>query len=634
MRKICSHLKGRSVRNCQLLLMLLLLVAGLSWHVTTSHADDEPCGIWEHLGWTAGTVTWTADSNGNPQASISNATEHCGWSDPCEGTTQDNKTHPVPYTLISDEIVPDGNGYKRQYSWRADPVCENGTPTFAFASHPMPGDTLSISSDKAAICAGAISSPVHQTTITASFRKSNGEPLSGRTITFSVENSHSEYPASLSASTAVTNAQGNAVVTLTSSRKIGATAIVKATAGDAEAQTASISMDDAAEQWEIDPQELVADGESTANVRLTLSFNGEEVDGHQITWRINQIWDVDDNLIYKADPAFGSTTGYGSVSPTSTSTNNVGVVETTYTVGTEAGTIEFAALDYTVVANSPRVRTQIKDIEKDNVFYVYTYVHNGPSEASAGNPSGTRASMKFHVTLNALIKRAGTARPTLTTILFQPNRNDSPTQSAITGQLPSAPGGGIPAGNYTVWPYWSVDPGWDVTELRGKWNVSVKLPNNDIPPQQSTDFKIDKRDQIVQLANSWVGALAAQVAANSPSGTASCGAFTSMIYTHLGLGALESGVGPQLGQAQIHKTGKGVLLFYALPKPTGWDPAHVAIQDGTAYRININSNTGGPAVVTREGVLEGVINGPALPDVPTRYLEDIRHRSNIDLDAD
>jgi hypothetical protein len=218
----------------------------------------------------------------------------------------------------------------------------------------------------------------------------------------------------------------------------------------------------------------------------------------------------------------------------------------------------------------------------------------------------------------------------LTTILFQPKRTGSPTQSTVTGKLPPAPGGGTPSGNFTIWEYWSVDPGWDVTKLRGKWNISVKFSNNTIPFQQSANFKIDKRDQIVKLANSWIGGTAAQMqAAGASSGL--CGGLTSMVYNQLGLGPLSSPVGTQLSQASVVTSGKGSLAFYCDLGDSPWEPSHVAIVDGS-QRININSNTTPGTSVVKESINDGVVTGTGNPVLP--YRSEIRYRSSDNLDAD
>lgn len=207
--------------------------------------------------------------------------------------------------------------------------------------------------NKDTICAGGVDSSPHQATITATVTGKGGQPLSGKTVTFSLTNSDGSYPASIDPQQATTDASGKATTTLTSSQKIGVTATVKATCQNVEAETDPITMAKAQGTWEIDPQVLIADGESTADVSLTLEHAGEAVDGHSISWRIFKVWDGSGNEVYTADPEWGSKAGYGSIAAGPNTTDGTGTAATIYTVGTEAGTIWFEGQDTTVVENSP-----------------------------------------------------------------------------------------------------------------------------------------------------------------------------------------------------------------------------------------------------------------------------------------
>jgi len=444
----------------------------------------------------------------------------------------------------------------------------------------------------------------HQATITATFKDNANAPLAGRTITFSLVDSHAEYPASLSVASAVTGPTGIATTVLTSSRKIGANAVVKATVDEKEAQI-GVGMQDATEVWDIQPQELDADGTSQAQVKLTLMFGTEKVDGHQTTWRINQIADTDDSEVYTAEPAFGSLAGYGSLSESSTATDENGLTQTTYTVGTEGGTIAFAAVDSTVVANSPRVRVTASKLAL-NRFYVYTYIARpdllvplpaAVSAASAGTPSGVRGTKKFGVTLSALFRRKTSVGRPSESLIFRPKRFATNATDEIAGNLPAAPGGGIVSGPNTIWTYWSGDSAWDITKLRGKWQISVKWANGTVPVQTTATFKIDKRDQIVQLAREWRG-VKGTVAEPGPSDFY-CGDFTAMIYNHLNVIRIPyvttpDTTGDQFSAADYNDSGNGALVFYSNQKPPlaagSFAPGHVAIRDGE-NRINVNSNT-------------------------------------------
>lgn len=511
---------------------------------------------------------------------------------------------------------------------------------------------VSVSATETEICAGGVTDDAHQTTITAVVKDSSNAVVPSVSVVFSVENSHGEYPAALTAASASTNPQGEATTTLTSSRKIGATAKVKARVATFEAQTASVAMQDAEETWDISPKEMAADGESTATIKLTLKYKNKVVTGHQVTWRINKVTNSDGQVVYTADPQMGSAEGYGSVSPNSATTNASGDVETTYTVGTSAGTIQFAALDYTVVANSSKVRVNIVPL-KMNKFYVYTYVGDNLSGESAGNTIGTRGSMRFYVTLNAIVKQSRTqGSPPVqitppSTINFLRKRADVSDSPLVQGQLKPNPQASDPNVQTVLWEYWAYSPteaspapsGWDITKLRGKWTISVQFPQPRVFEQQRADFKIDKRDQIVQLARSWKGSTPSQ---RLSAGAASnlCGGFTAMVYEHLSLFKpnttnIPSGTDAQNNYMPVTDGGKGSLIFFrshTLATMQGWHAGHVAIRDGDD-RINTNSNTGGPLnrdlIIFAEPLFAGINpNGSG-----TDYL-DTQRRSSVDLDAD
>ena len=234
---------------------------------------------------------------------------------------------------------------------------------------------LTVSSDTTTICAGAVASSPHQATITATLTDCFGNPISGTTITFATIDSNPTYPSSLSSTTATTQSDGTAVVILTSGQKVNSTTTVTATCaglptGAPTPATAPITMAAPTPVWTIDPEMLDADGVSTATITLSLQFGEQPVDGHDITWRINDIWDssdtTDSNLVYSADPPFGAMDGYGTL----TLGNQTGGIYTAiYQVGTSSGVIEFEALDNSVVANSPLIYTK-KDKLIKGIFYI------------------------------------------------------------------------------------------------------------------------------------------------------------------------------------------------------------------------------------------------------------------------
>jgi N-acetylmuramoyl-L-alanine amidase len=104
--------------------------------------DDPPCGTWHHDHWAAGQVTWTADGDGYPQPSITDATETCAWSDACANTTQAPVTHARAYTVQSDEVVTEADGKKyRKISYVAHSGC-GGPDSVVSSQHVLPDDVV------------------------------------------------------------------------------------------------------------------------------------------------------------------------------------------------------------------------------------------------------------------------------------------------------------------------------------------------------------------------------------------------------------------------------------------------------------------------------------------------------------
>ena len=524
--------------------------------------------------------------------------------------------------------------------------------------------TLSVTAttSASAICAGGIADDVHRAEVTATVKDSDGVAVPNIPVTFTVESSNSQYPATLTQDSATTDGQGKAVTKLTSSRKIGATATVTARISGGEAATPAITMEDATEAWNITPEQLEADDQSEAMVKLTLKYGNQKVSGHQMTWRINQIWDANGASVYKANPQSGSTDGYGSLTANSSTTNADGITTATYQTGTKGGTIQFAALDYTMVANSPRLRTNTTNLVL-NRFYVYTYVGNSPSASSAGNYLSPRSNPRWFVTLNAIVKRTAASGPPPQAIDFvrrryvnqQAGNTDSGT---VVGYL--KPNSNPQNYANINWEYWSYSPtpdndtvagGWDITKLRGRWQISVQYNNGTTPPQNPAYFKIDKRNQIVQTAREWYDATSGELGTATGAGN-QCANFTAMIYNQLGLGPLAGGTGAQYNQMNRTDTGDGAILFYRVPgnAASPFDPSHAAIRNGNS-RININSNTlahqakvAGQVYadmrVKPETITQGVggtmygqtpQGGPVVTD---GYADDIKSSNLVDLDAD
>ena len=250
--------------------------------------------------------------------------------------------------------------------WRSDPLITvlSFADTQAQGGQPQPTPgledvaSIALSSNKGSVCAGGVGSPVHQATLVATAKNKDGRVLSGKSISFTVQNADasgaSDEVGSLSASnptsgsplTVTTNANGDATVTFTSSRVIGASNIIKAASNGKEATT-SISMADESGTPTISKANMIADGEDSAELKLTLTSEGGAVDGHSISWRISKVTykDENDNIVNVDSADFPS---YGGITPISPVTNASGISTAKFTTGTNGGSITFEATDNSV----------------------------------------------------------------------------------------------------------------------------------------------------------------------------------------------------------------------------------------------------------------------------------------------
>jgi hypothetical protein len=229
------------------------------------------------------------------------------------------------------------------------------------------------------------------------------------------------------------------------------------------------------------------------------------------------------------------------------------------------------------------------------------------ASSGAGNVSGTRDTMRFTATVEAT---ATTPLPTPppASIIIQAHRNIVGLN--YTHQLTATL---IP--NLSPHKYQAQ---WDITRDMGKWSLQVEYPYE----SNTANFKIDKRSQIVQVANSWLGATAAQVGGN-------CNDFVGKVYNHVGLPLTVASTQAQYSSADTACAGDGCILFYSSINAPPGNVAHDAIEAGT-QRININSNTTPGEPVVSEDITAGVLTVPV--GVPYKTL--IEHRSTVDLDKD
>jgi hypothetical protein len=114
---------------------------------------------------------------------------------------------------------------------------------------------------------------------------------------------------------------------------------------------------------------------------------------------------------------------------------------------------------------------------------------------------------------------------------------------------------------------------WVITREKGRWEIKVAHHESN-----TIKFKINKRAQIVRVANSWVGAI--------PSDRELCDKFVARVYNHIGI-SLPLGVNKQYNSTTEDR-GLGCLIFYDWRDEPGWEPAHVGIWDGGSSVIDTN----------------------------------------------
>ena len=195
-----------------------------------------------------------------------------------------------------------------------------------------------------------------------------------------------------------------------------------------------------------------------------------------------------------------------------------------------------------------------------------------------------RDATKFYVVIKATLVWSG--KPPFETIGFLLTRSKTGEKRRKTGYLitdtndPDGPkdvGGGLKQWTYRTHKT-ATDKGVTdliVTKMKGRWEIKVS------PHKSNTvRFKIDKREQIVIVANSWVG---------MEKELWFCDKFTAEVYNHVDISL------PEKLRDQYNITvpdkGQGCLIFYAMIVSPTWNPAHVGIQDGT-FVIDTNCQLG------------------------------------------
>ena len=253
----------------------------------------------------------------------------------------------------------------------------------------------------------------------------------------------------------------------------------------------------------------------------------------------------------------------------------------------EAGTYTFVLHFYDDYADSYR-NHQVKAALEVNapaeplIFEVSTDPSGDSQEGHPGHQTGQRDTTKFYVVIKATLIWRG--EPSFKTIGFMLKRTKTGEVKRKTGYLVTDPndpdgpkdvGGGLKRWTFRTHKVLA-DRGvtdWIITKEKGRWEIRVEGHKSN-----TVKFKINKRAQIVSVANSWVGAI--------PSDQELCDKFVARVYNHVGI-SLPLGVGKQYSSTEFD-IGAGCLIFYDWTDEPEWEPAHVGIWDGGSSVIDTN----------------------------------------------
>jgi hypothetical protein len=213
----------------------------------------------------------------------------------------------------------------------------------------VPGPNLSLATDKYAICAGGIYDPVHQARLAAVLTDEQGRALPNQLVLFTTTDG------TLSTASATTDANGQATVTLTSSRNAADDwgpweATVCAILSSQPDNFASVNIEFQAPKMEVTIRPRILNDGDLGKAVVTLTWNGLPVSGHVIAWRIARLWDGNMQLIYDdtGGPPYGYATLRGPASLVMP-TDLCGQASRLLRAGPLLGRIEMTARDLSVM---------------------------------------------------------------------------------------------------------------------------------------------------------------------------------------------------------------------------------------------------------------------------------------------
>ena len=212
--------------------------------------------------------------------------------------------------------------------------------------------TLELKADPTDICAGAISSAVHQSHLTAKLKSGSDTLLSNQTVHFSWK---MPGASTTSEEDVAINENGEAPLTITSGDEVGKVTVTATSEGISQEATVSLNLREGEDTWfnkNSEGEYVEWDGDADTNgaehedLRFNLNFDGTPVDGHKISWRISKVVDAQGNSI--SPNSEGLFVGYGHVSGPISTTNNTGAAYAQYYPGTKEGIVTFEVTDHSV----------------------------------------------------------------------------------------------------------------------------------------------------------------------------------------------------------------------------------------------------------------------------------------------
>ncbi len=227
---------------------------------------------------------------------------------------------------------------------------------------------------------------------------------------------------------------------------------------------------------------------------------------------------------------------------------------------------------------------EVNAVAEPLTFEVATDPDGDSQEGHSGYDVGIRGSKKFYVIIKARLFCRGTPPYKIRFLLIRSKTGERGVKTGFLVTDPKDPDGPKPHGSGYLWTFRTKDAvedgvvytHWIVTEKKGRWTVLIS------PPHRSNEvkFKIDKRKQIVLVAQGWVGATSVELGGL-------CWTLASKVYTHVGFPLPESK--EQYNSTILDPTTKsGCLIYYFAQRDSQIILSHVAIQTNAGFVVDIN----------------------------------------------